>query len=693
MKKFYIPLFVLFNLLSASAQTALTDSLLTELKTHTNDDTVRLKILLNLSNLYSGFNPDSGFIFAEEAIQIAQQNKNFNFLGAAYVRKAYNYSATFQFEKEIETYQFAIEAYGKTSNTEKTARCYYNSGLAYYNISNYIAAIKNYTKAIELLNSIQEHKIIFHPLNSLGIVYMQLSQNEKSMEYYLQAQKIAEQNTDTFQVITVLSNIGILNGKMNFFEVALDNFNHAITLCNKIKMESEKGRIYSHIANVYDTKSEYLKALSYNMLSLKISEEAGETLLASNTMVNIGINYTDLMKYDSAFYFLNTGALAAEKRGDKEVLAIAYSSLANALVQSDNNTLRKQGINPGKKFSMAQMYYDSSIALSKEIGSLENEMFTWQDKSKTYSVEGNDKAALESFKMYVLLKDSIAFDNARLSVQAQTLQYEFDKKSAEAAAQADKQQALASSEIQRQKAVKNLYGAAGIFLLTAGAGGFLFYKKNKEAKLNAEVAELENKALRVQMNPHFIFNSLNSISNYVAKNNTESTQEYIAKFSKVMRMILENSEQKIISLADELDFIEKYLFLEKMRCRDSFDYHIEIDKQLDIDNTFIPPMLLQPFIENSIWHGLPAGNKKGHISVKMMKKNNVLLCIVEDNGSLKSADTPQPMQTERKPMGMKITQARINLLNKLYNKAAILQTTQTEKGRHTEITLPLALQF
>ncbi|MGH2649367.1 MAG: sensor histidine kinase, partial [Ginsengibacter sp.] len=132
------------------------------------------------------------------------------------------------------------------------------------------------------------------------------------------------------------------------------------------------------------------------------------------------------------------------------------------------------------------------------------------------------------------------------------------------------------------------------------------------------------------MNPHFIFNSLNSISDYILKNDVQSADIYLTKFAKVMRMILENSDQKEVTLKDDLKALELYMQLESLRMKDKFTYEIKIDESINAENTLIPPLILQPFVENSIWHGMQGKKGEGHILISIKKEGNMINCSVED---------------------------------------------------------------
>ena len=192
--------------------------------------------------------------------------------------------------------------------------------------------------------------------------------------------------------------------------------------------------------------------------------------------------------------------------------------------------------------------------------------------------------------------------------------------------------------------------------------------KNREKQktdLNKKIANIESQALRAQMNPHFIFNTLSSIQHYIANHNTDAALKYLSKFAKLMRKIMENSKQQMITVAEEIDALNLFLELEVMRFDKKFEYHINIDSNIDQNYDRIPSMLIQPYVENAIIHGLLPKQGYGKISITLQKQNDTILCIIEDTGIGRenSKKFKQNRVQQHKSMGMSITQERLDILN------------------------------
>ena len=244
------------------------------------------------------------------------------------------------------------------------------------------------------------------------------------------------------------------------------------------------------------------------------------------------------------------------------------------------------------------------------------------------------------------------------------------------------------------------------FLLFVGIA-YLVYKwriaqVRKEERLKAEyerkLTNVEMSALRAQMNPHFIFNSLNSIEYYIITNEQEKAVDYLSRFSRLIRLILQNSKSTIVPLKDDLEALKLYIEIESMRFDNKFDYEVKMEKGLDPEVLEIPPMLMQPFVENSIWHGLmQKKDGKGKIDLSLRRSNGNLVCLIEDNGIGREAAQliRSKSASKRKSYGMKITSDRLAMLNKLAGADASINIFDLKNndgsaaGTRVELVIPL----
>jgi LytS/YehU family sensor histidine kinase len=221
----------------------------------------------------------------------------------------------------------------------------------------------------------------------------------------------------------------------------------------------------------------------------------------------------------------------------------------------------------------------------------------------------------------------------------------------------------------------------------------IIYRNSKEKRRANELLAL--KSLRSQMNPHFIFNALNSVNSFISKNDERSANKFLSEFSKLMRMVLENSHEDFVSLTQELAVIQLYVKLEHYRFRDKFDYTYNLDDTIDAEHYDIPPMLIQPFIENAVWHGLRYKEEFGKMSVDIYEENRCIIVEIKDDGigRAKSKNLKTKNQNQQSK-GLKNTEERLKLINKLYKKnyhlsISDLDTGPPDPGTHVKLLLPL----
>jgi anti-sigma regulatory factor (Ser/Thr protein kinase) len=225
-------------------------------------------------------------------------------------------------------------------------------------------------------------------------------------------------------------------------------------------------------------------------------------------------------------------------------------------------------------------------------------------------------------------------------------------------------------------------------------------KIRKKAELNTEInkqyAALELKALQGQMNPHFMFNCLNTIKYFITTDNKTAANKYLGKFSKLIRLFLEHANSNTIPLSEEIHILSLYIEMEQLRLDNSFDFQLNVDPRINLKETEIPAMLLQPFVENAIHHGLRNHIKKGVLTLSIIFENDLLKIIIDDNGvgRKKSAELKQFSAKEHTSMGMKLTEERIETLNYIKNTHITLEiidkvdTQEEQQGTRIIITIP-----
>jgi tetratricopeptide (TPR) repeat protein len=353
------------------------------------------------------------------------------------------------------------------------------------------------------------------------------------------------------------------------------------------------------------------------------------------------------------------------------------------------------------KYNEAIPFLEKSIV---EAGS-EDDLLVQKDAtrklSEVYEYRGDFNLALETYQDYVALVDTLyvrkeqeisraaRFNREISSTQSRITGLEQERE----LSQSKYDLALTQKELS-EESYKNqrwvVYSLVFGLVLTALAA-FFFYRSNQQQKLANNLLAL--KSLRSQMNPHFIFNALNSVNNFIAKSDERSANRYLSEFSTLMRSVLENSEEDFIPLSKELNLLELYMKLEHSRFPEKFDYQINIDEELDVSSFKIPPMLLQPYIENAIWHGLRYKEEKGLLEVDVRsKEDNVLEICISDNGigRKRSAELKTQHQKKQRSKGMGNIEQRVAILNDMHkNKVAVTIGDLQKDGSGTKVVFTL----
>jgi sensor histidine kinase YesM len=222
-------------------------------------------------------------------------------------------------------------------------------------------------------------------------------------------------------------------------------------------------------------------------------------------------------------------------------------------------------------------------------------------------------------------------------------------------------------------------------------------KAHQQSVFRQQLNELENKALRSQMNPHFIFNSLNSINSYIIKNKTDEASAFVTKFARLIRLILDNSMESSVLLERELMALNLYIEIENKRFENKFTWQIEVDPELDTSHLLVPPMVIQPYVENAIWHGLLHKDTPGMLRIRLHKRGSFLEIDIEDNGVGREAaiDLRSKTSLKTKSHGLDVTAKRIMNFNGDILEAEAVRITDLfspeGKPSGTAVMLKLAL--
>ena len=669
--------------LSSFAQKHEIDSLKQLLRNYKKTDTTKFLLYYDISRAYDDEDDKLSLKYSDSALYIAPKLENKNkWLAKVFYRKGQNYYQYFHYKESLDSYQKAIHFALKGKKTDELlGRIYHNTGLIYQYNDEYKKALGYHQKAFELFVKIKNEKLGLTALNSVGACYTNLNDYKKALNCYFQVLKIAETQNNESEMGLASGNIGLVFKRIGNFEKAYAYFEKAIAIYSKINDMRNLINTYQSYGTAKDSNNDQKGAIKLYEKGLRLATKPEYDNLKYDLINGLGVAYLAQKNYEKAIDFLKQSLVYYRENENKRKLSITNLHYSEVLTEAPDEILKKNNINPSEKYNLAISLLKENVKIDEKLEIPESLMYDKELLAKIYEKKGDYKNALHEFKDFQRLKDSLAFSENREEAIKKEMQYNADKK-----------ETLAKAEIGKQKVIRNAIVTVSLIVLIAGVFLFLGFRKRqkikaeqKEILLKAEISETELKALRAQMNPHFIFNALNSIADYINKNDARSADYYLGKFAKLMRGILENSEEKEISLSEELKMLEFYMDLESLRFKNKFNYEVKIADDINPENTLIPPMILQPFVENSILHGLAKKENDGKITIHIDKTEDLLKCTIEDNG----IGRKNPNENLNKSYGVKLTRERIALFDKSKNSDSGVFYTDLETGTRVELRLPL----
>lgn len=542
----------------------------------------------------------------------------------------------------------ALEYSIENNNERGRARAFLMIGSAYNTLGENSKAIKNHLNALDIFKSINDSAAIGITFNSLGIDYHNSGKYKEAIEQYQNSLKIAEKLSNKDGIYYATNNIGIIYEDWGKFDLALEYYLSALKIANELGDRSYIGISLQNAGVANQKLGNYNEALKYLEESLDVSREIGDSKGIFNTYINKGEIYSKLNEPQKAIENFESAIATAIDSENKVSKALADLRLGEALSQSG------QGIR-------AEPYLLNALKLATEIEETNLVKDACKSLSDHYLKTGDFEKAYQSFTKYTSIKDTIFNRESRKEISEMQTLYELDKK--------EKEIEIQDLKIGRQKA-QFYFIISGVALLII-LSWLLFnrYKlkqKHYRTELERKNIDIEQRLLRTQMNPHFIFNSLNSINSFIAMNNTDSAQSFLTKFARLMRYILENSRKTFVPVEDEINTLKLNMELEQLRFDNRFGFEIVIDEKIDRENTFIPPMLIQPFVENAIIHGLSNKQGDGKLKVGLKPEGELMFCVIEDNGigRKKAMEIKERSgKASHRSLGMQVTKERLDILN------------------------------
>jgi two-component system LytT family sensor kinase len=619
-----------------------------EHKLHEQDDPKQRLVLIDqLASYYAFTNVKRASSLVDELFSILQQHPNPDLLLNYYLYKATLENQRYEYEQAEIHFQKAIELLKERGTVKQQAETYIDYAGTSMNLGQMDQATELLNRADKALKNFPDNRLLGRITCREGFMQLHYSNYSKAIELFLAAEKSINMLQpplglkDYYFLTLIYSGLGKVYERNDDREKSVDAYLKVVQMCEDIGIKTRLSWHYLNVGIGYIALNDQKRAEAYFLKAIDISDDSSEHARAS-AYANLGFCY-----YEKEHF---TEALELFDRAEQ-----LYQSISS------------------------EDYYNFSI-IGAWRGRLYAEIDKPQEAIKYYKKALKDAQRIEDFKQL----SGVCKEFASLYAQQKDYQnaYKYQCLHAHYAEEYNSQ-----VDKQKQMEVEVKYEAEK--------------KKQETEMLRLQATRLQLKALRAQMNPHFMYNALNSIQNYITSNEITSAAKYLAKFAQLMRRSLEYSELEIISLEEEIEFLEEYLYInEKLRFEDRLKYEIIIDEEIEEDILGVPTMIVQPYVENAIEHGLRT-RSNGLIKIFFfLFDEDTILCVVEDNGigrakahQLRMKD---PQYQNHRSRGTNITEKRLAILNNSKNNEEhiniidlIDKDTQEAKGTRVEIKIPV----
>jgi LytS/YehU family sensor histidine kinase len=641
-------------------------------------DSAKVDCLNNLSETFILLeNKDSAEHSADLAYSEAQKINYIHGIAISFCRKA---QITKQFDNDFIQSELlgreSLRWFQKTSNKSGIDTLYHNLAFAVLAQSKFDEALYYIEKKFDWAKKTGDQPGMFETLISLSGINRQSGNYEKAFVFAQRAYEFALKEKNKFWISRALYFLAQLH-------MVIEDYPNALSYFRKIFQLDDSETIKNRINSDYDIwfKMEYAEVFShlnqfdsawyyYNLFKPSKNKEVYLRVYSIST----GECYYLQKDYQHALQNFQFGLAGHKKLNDRNEIMRTLLDIGKTHLALKNNLealkYSREGLNIAVQTKAKRFMRDGYQILSTVYDRLHQ-----TDSANFY------------FRQYITMKDDVLNDQTK----AKFVAYNYEQQIAliNKEKQINQQQLkIKQQQLQRESLQKKILiaGVIILFLLSGFIVRSIMLKRRNEKQylkheieiqklesektktgLQKQAAELEMQALRAQMNPHFIFNSLNSINMFILENNKLQASEYLSKFSRLVRLILQNSQEAFIPLESELESLQLYLELESLRFENRFEYRISVDDDVDTTVLKVPPLIIQPYAENAIWHGLMNKEEKGHLEIELSQQDEILCCLITDDGigRKKAAELASKSATRHKSMGLKITADRIAMLQRL----------------------------
>jgi len=619
--------------------------------------------------------------------------------------------------KSIDLINRSLESSILNRNTAGEAQSYIALAQVQRKLKRYLQAEESLLRCKKLLDTSKgnstntkdsqgpSESLRFECVYELVLVYEESNKLDKALLESELSQTLLSSASNVTKRNNAIRNHGRLFSKLGRSNEAIAQFN---TLLKSERDAGDKGgesETLISISEHYMRKGENIQAKSYLSASLDISKANQfneKTLRANGMLANL---FNEEGDFANELDVRNFNVTLSETTQDDATNYEQNIAIGNAYIRSDNLVLAEHFVESGiEKINRidntgirTKSEEDRAAPIPNKSTNLQLGADAYRLLAESYLKKNELSKSLELYKKYAILQDSVQVVHARELSAAIELSNNFGK-SEQRLELLEKERELSEQSIsllQQDQELKSgqifnrnlIIGLLIGLLLILAIVGLIITKTNKARRTSDKLLALQS--MSGQMNPHFIFNALNSVNEYISQNDERQANRYLTSFSKLMRQVMDDSKHTFIPLTEEIEMLRLYLDLEHARFKDQFEYSFYIDDKLLNSDFELPPMMVQPFIENAIWHGLRYRSGGGSLNIHFSAANGSIEILISDNGIgiQKSKELKTIHQKKQNSMGMKNIYTRISLMNEIYNIGMAVNISEQNPGNENPGTL------
>lgn len=534
------------------------------------------------------------------------------------------------------------------------ATALHNQGIIFSEQSDDEKAVEYFNRSIDISKKAGNKNEMAISLQAIAQIDIRKGNNTKALNQLYECLKIFEEVGDEIGIADVHLSIGDICFLQNDYYRAIEHHKKSLALYIKNKYEVALSTINFKIGVDYNALKDYPRALEYLQKSIDLIESS-EYGVNSVAYLNIAQIYIYQARYDKALEYALKGLKISE-------------SMQNKVEINHSHIVLSKIFKLQKKYGLSVAHAEDALKIGQETEHPAEINMAAKQLYDIYTETKEQEKANKFHQLYIETKAILDNQESKNALLEQKLKYEYEKKELITKAENEKKLVELASANQKRNLLKNIWLIVfGAVLILISISVFFLYRnfKQKSVITNQKNNLLKQKLLVSQMNPHFIFNSLNAIQNYIFKQDSLKAGNYLTQFSELIRMILDFSRKDYISVESEVKLLNTYLELQKLRFESKFDYQITVDEKIDREVIHIPPMLAQPFIENAIEHGIFYKKEKGRVDVRLYYERNFLIYEIEDDGvgMEEAMKLKNKLKSSYESLATIITKERMDTLN------------------------------